>query len=146
MLRRVCAVLLSLLVAFGEASGDDSAALLQASQKEHRQLRRGAVRYFEVWNTHDVAGLRSLLAAEATLRDWDVEARGGDEVAAANAKIFAAVPSIRIEVLTIHLAAITRTAVCEILVRLTDENVLRVVDIISFDEQGKIVSVRAYKG
>eukprot|EP00320_Phaeocystis_rex_P022065 CAMPEP_0119072020 /NCGR_PEP_ID=MMETSP1178-20130426/56650_1 /TAXON_ID=33656 /ORGANISM="unid sp, Strain CCMP2000" /LENGTH=135 /DNA_ID=CAMNT_0007054001 /DNA_START=29 /DNA_END=436 /DNA_ORIENTATION=+ len=132
------AMLLSLLV----AQGDD----VQATN--HRQLRRNAMRYFEVWNSHDVAGLRSLLAAEATLRDWEVEKKGGDEVAAANAKIFAAAPGIKIEVLMVHVAVATRTAACEILVRLNNDkaDVLKVVDIIGFDEQGKIVSVRAYKG
>ena len=135
----------SVLVAFGEAFGEDSVA---AARSEHRQLRKNAMRYFEVWNNHDVPGLKSLLATEATLRDWDVEAKGDDAVAAANAKIFAAVPGIKIDVLTTHVAVLTRTAVCEILVKLNNEKgeVLKVVDIITFDEQGKIVSVRAYKG
>ena len=104
--------------------------------------------YFDTWNKHDLPGLRALLADDATLRDWDVEVAGRDAVVAANAKIFAAVPGIKIEVLTTHVAVNTTTVVCEILVRTNNEKgeVLKVVDVISFDEESKIVSVRAYKG
>lgn len=178
---RTVAALLSLLVASGEAFGEDNAADAVEARHASRAaksttratrclkagcLKKNANRYFDVWNSHDVSKLRGLLAAEATLRDWDVEVTGGDAVAAANAKIFAAVPGIKIEVLTTHVAVHTLTAVCEILVRLNNEkgeatkwwitkwwkgevahaHVLKVVDIITFDEEGKIVSVRAYKG
>ena len=160
---RAVAALLSLLVASGEAFGQDNAAdavearhasrAAKTKSKATRCLKAGclkknAIRYFDVWNSHDVSSLKNLLAAEATLRDWDVEVAGGDAVAAANAKIFTAEPGIKIEVLTTHMAVHTLTVVCEILVRLNNEKgeVLKVVDIISFDEEGKIVSVRAYKG
>ena len=28
-------------------------------------------KYFEVWNAHDVAGIKALHAAKSTLTDWD---------------------------------------------------------------------------
>jgi hypothetical protein len=109
--------------------------------------------YFEVWNAHDVAGLEGLLAVDATLRDWDISKSGGKEVAEANGGIFKAVPKIAIEVLQYHVSEATSTVSCEILVKLnnaTAENptgdVLKVVDIITYDAEGKIKSVRAYKG
>ena len=61
-------------------------------------------------------------------------------------------PGIKIEVLTIHVHAhvsgSTSSATCEILVKLNNEKaeVLKVVDIITFDQDGKITAVRAYKG
>ena len=162
-MRRAVAALLSLLVASGEAFGQDNAADAVEARHASRPaksksqtarclkagcLKKNAIRYFDVWNSHDVSRLKGLLAAEATLRDWDVEVAGGDAVAAANAKVFAAVPGVKIEVQTIHVSVHTLTAVCEILVRLNNEKgeVLKVVDVISFDEESKIVSVRAYKG
>ena len=47
--------------------------------------------------------------------------------------------------LTIHVSEKTATAVCEILVKLHNEaaEVLKVVDVISYDGEGKITSVRA---
>ena len=161
-MRRAVAALLSLLVASGEAFREENAADVEArhasrdaktkSQASHCVkagcLKKNALRYFETWNLHDVSRLKDLFAAEATLRDWDVEVAGRDAVVAANAKIFAAVPGIKIEVLTTHVAVNTTTVVCEILVRTNNEKgeVLKVVDVISFDEESKIVSVRAYKG
>ena len=161
-MRRALAALLSLLVASGEAFREENAAAVEArhasrdaktkSQASHCVkagcLKKNALRYFETWNLHDVGRLKDLFAAEATLRDWDVEVAGRDAVVAANAKIFAAVPGIKIEVLTTHVAVNTTTVVCEILVRTNNEKgeVRKVVDVISFDEESKIVSVRAYKG
>ena len=85
---------------------------------------------------------------QGSLRDWDIEVSGAAAVGAANGKIFAAVPTISIEVLAIHVCEPTRTAVCEILVHLGDaaKTALKVADVITFDAAKKIVSLRAYKG
>ena len=62
--------------------------------------------------------------------------------------IFAAVPGIKIEVLHVHVSVATSTAACEILVKLNNAKAeeLKVVDIITFDKEGLITAVRAYKG
>ena len=85
---------------------------------------------------------------QGSLRDWDIEVSGAAAVGAANGKIFAAVPTISIEVLAIHVCEPTRTAVCEILVHLNDaaKTSLKVADVITFDAALKIVALRAYKG
>ena len=59
-----------------------------------------------------------------------------------------ALPRITIEVLAVHAAAPTHTAICELLVRTHDEegSVLKVVDVIEFGRDGKIKALRAYKG
>ena len=61
---------------------------------------------------------------------------------------FAAVPNIKIEVLHVHVAAATRTATAEIIVHVNNEakETLKVADVITFAADGKIESVRAYKG
>ena len=133
-MRRALAALLSLLVASGEAFREENATVearhasrdaKTKSQASHCVkagcLKKNALRYFETWNLHDVSRLKDLFAAEATLRDWDVEVAGRDAVVAANAKIFAAVPGIKIEVLTTHVAVNTTTVVCEILVRTNEQ-------------------------
>lgn len=75
-----------------------------------------AQKYFAMWNAHDVPGLQALFAEGVTLRDWDIEKTGAAAVAEANGGIFAAVPKIAIEVLSIHVAPATSVAACEILV------------------------------
>eukprot|EP00747_Dinoflagellata_sp_TGD_P207575 gnl/TRDRNA2_/TRDRNA2_81133_c0_seq1.p2 gnl/TRDRNA2_/TRDRNA2_81133_c0~~gnl/TRDRNA2_/TRDRNA2_81133_c0_seq1.p2 ORF type:complete len:110 (+),score=35.66 gnl/TRDRNA2_/TRDRNA2_81133_c0_seq1:158-487(+) len=109
-------------------------------------MEAAVMKYFEVWNAHDAEGLKALFAPEVTLRDWDIEKSGADEVAAANGGIFKAVPKIAIEVLKVH--ASTSSCACEILVKLNNEanEVLKVVDIIELNSDNKITAVRAYKG
>ena len=119
-----------------------------APQRHAHYYERLARTYFEVWNSHDVNGLLALFAPDVTLRDWDVHKTGAAAVAKANGNIFAAVPNIHIDVESVHVSEHTRTAACEILVRLNNANgeVLKVVDVIAFDDAGKISAVRAYKG
>eukprot|EP00242_Pyramimonas_sp_CCMP2087_P006512 CAMPEP_0198209972 /NCGR_PEP_ID=MMETSP1445-20131203/18013_1 /TAXON_ID=36898 /ORGANISM="Pyramimonas sp., Strain CCMP2087" /LENGTH=114 /DNA_ID=CAMNT_0043883897 /DNA_START=219 /DNA_END=563 /DNA_ORIENTATION=- len=104
--------------------------------------------YFDVWNTHDGTAVGQLFAPEGTLRDWDVFVKGAEEVGLANANIFAAVPGIKITVEKLHPTEPTKTVACEILVHLNNDakEVLKVVDIIEFNSDGKITAIRAYKG
>ena len=69
---------------------------------------------------------------------------GAADVGAANGKIFAAVPAIKIEVLAVHVAGQVATA--EILVVVDATTTLKVADVITFDDALAIKSVRAYKG
>ena len=109
-------------------------------------MEAAARTYFEVWNTRSGEAVGALFAPEGTLRDWEVEAHGAAAVGAANAKIFAAVPGIRIEVLHVHVSEATRTATCEILVHV-NEAVLRVCDVIHFAPGSLLIAaLRAYKG
>lgn len=111
-------------------------------------MEAAARAYFQTWNTRSGAALVPLFAPDGMLRDWDVEVFGAEAVGEANAKIFAAVPQISIEVLHVHVSEATRTAVCEILVHLGDaaKTVLKVADVITFNAALQIVALRAYKG
>ena len=112
-------------------------------------LEATARAYFSARNSHDSAAVGALFAPQGTLRDWDIEVHGSAAVAAANAKIFTAVPKIHIEVLSIHACEASHSAACEILVNVHDEagTVLKVCDIISWTPDGsQILAVRAYKG
>ena len=106
--------------------------------------------YFTAWNTHSGAAIAAFFASGATLRDWEVEAHGADKIGEANAKIFAAVPAIKIEVLSVAVAEAARRATCEILVHINDEakTVLKVADVIDFEAAPSLLfsGLRAYKG
>ena len=112
------------------------------------EYERLARRYFVAWNAHDVPGLRALLADDVTLVDWDIEKTGGDEVAAATGHLFEAEPKISIDIQAIHVSDATKTAICEIMVRLHNakEKVQKVAKLLTFDGAGKIAHVHAYKG
>ena len=113
-----------------------------------RHYERLAHRYFQAWNAHDVSSLKGLFAESVTLRDWNGEHIGKVAVAAANAAIFSAEPKISIAVQQCHVAESTRTTTCEILVHLNNVKgtVLKVADVITYDDSDMIASVRAYQG
>ena len=104
--------------------------------------------YFTAWNTHSASAVAACFTSTGTLRDWDVAVAGAEAVGEANGKIFAAVPGIHIEVLSVHVSETTHTATAEILVHLNDDakTVLKVADVIQFDGAGKIEALRASKG
>ena len=87
---------MTLLLAVSALAGESLA------RKHHKHIAPNdfqalAFEYFRVWNTHDVSALESLLAEDATLRDWDIHKSGAGAIAAANGGIFAALPNIQSE-------------------------------------------------
>ena len=85
-----------------------------------------------------------MFAENVFLRDWEISAKGKSEVLAANQKIFDSVESICVSPIEMYEQGDTVVAELEILV---DGKIIElVVDIIEFNESGKITSIKAYKG
>jgi len=111
-------------------------------------LKKLANKYFEVWNSHDSINVGNLFCDDGILRDWNIKAEGKENVVNANQNIFNDVPNIKVEILKMHICENTNTVSNEILVHLNNENkdILKVVDIIEYDINGLIISLRAYQG
>ncbi len=109
------------------------------------RARETAERYFEAWNAHDTKQLAALFSASVNLTDWEISATGLSDVLAANQKIFDDVPNIRAEILRIVTEPDGSAAVAVIKVVLPD-NAIDVVDVLELDGQGKIQSIKAYRG
>mmetsp|Transcript_14781 Transcript_14781/g.20568 ORF Transcript_14781/g.20568 Transcript_14781/m.20568 type:complete len:132 (+) Transcript_14781:343-738(+) len=107
------------------------------------RARRLINAYFDAWNNHDVEGLRTLLAHDCSLADWETQVSGRDAVVEANRSIFEKMPEVKIKILATHLFKGEKSAACEILVQTGKEDV-NVVDIIIV-ESNKIKAIRAYK-
>ena len=110
-------------------------------------IGQAVLKYFEVWNAHDVEGIKALHAAESTLTDWDA-AHGptNEDVAKGIAGIWAAVPKIKIEVSEIFTCGSAPTCVANIKVVVDENTTLDVCDIFEFDAAlEKVVSLKAYK-
>lgn len=103
-----------------------------------------AHQYFRAFETKDAEALGAVLAAKVSLRDWDQNAQGHAAVLAANQAIFDAVGTIRVTLL--RLFADDQSLACELEIAIDDAPPLKVVDILEFDEEGKISAVRAFKG
>ena len=103
--------------------------------------------YFTAWNCRDIAALRTLFSTHVELHDWNLRVTGKEEVIKANADIFDAFPNVSIDVVATLACVSKRAVTCEIIVHLNDaaNGMLTAVDVLRFDEETEICSVRAYK-
>jgi hypothetical protein len=107
-------------------------------------LKQLAGQYFETFSRKDLDGLGVMFTGDVTLRDWEINATGIDDVLAANKKIFDSVEYIH--VLPLSLYQDGNTIAAELSIVVNGAVHLKVVDIITFNDTGKIVSIKAYKG
>ena len=111
-------------------------------------LKNLANKYFETWNSHDSKKIGDLFSENGILRDWEILAKGKKDIVDANQNIFNEVPNVKVEVLNMYISENTNTVSNEILVHINndDKEILKVVDIIEYNDYGLIKSLRAYKG
>lgn len=102
-------------------------------------------KYFNTFSNKDLLGLEELFSKDVRLRDWETEAVGLEEVLKANKTIFESVDSIKVDPLRIYNEKNIIIAELKIDVD-KGKDVLLVVDVIEYDNTGKICSIRAYKG
>ena len=88
----------------------------------------------------DRQSIENLHAASSTLEDWDgTHGPGARDVSQAIANIWAAAPDIRIELLQVFTST-TDTCVAHIRVIVNSNMTLDVVDVITYDDRGKVLS------
>ena len=107
-------------------------------------LKSICLEYFETFSRKDLDSLALMFTGDVVLRDWEISATGIDEVLAANKKIFNSVKYIH--VMPLHLYQDNNTVAAELSIVVSGAVHLSVVDIITFNDTGKIVSIKAYKG
>jgi steroid delta-isomerase len=102
-----------------------------------------ACNYFEAFSNKDLDKLAELYSDDVTLADWEpLFFDGKESVLDANKKLFDAVDSLSIIVKRIGTNNKNVFAEIDILI---NNMQLFVVDILEFDEDNKIKSIRAYK-
>ena len=104
-----------------------------------------AKQYFITFSNKDLSGLEEIFSKDIRLRDWDIKARGLEDVLKANKSIFENVEAIQINPLEIYNDGNAIVAELEIDINHGQESLL-VVDVIEFDNENKILEIRAYKG
>ena len=110
----------------------------------NRQAKEIAFSYFRSFSQKDIVALRDMFDDHVTLRDWDINAVGIDNVLQANSRIFQGVKTITATPLNILSEGNFISAELEITIN--DEEQLNVVDLIELNEDGKIISIKAFKG
>ena len=99
--------------------------------------------YFTFFSKKDISSLDKLLADNVKLIDWEISANGKKEVLDANKKIFSSFKSIYVELKEIFIKDMTAVCLLEILVNNKDK--IKVVDIIKFNNDNKIILISAFK-
>lgn len=100
--------------------------------------------YLRHYAARDLPPIAEMLAPRVHLRDWDISVHGRAEVLRETAANFARSRSIEIDVLTLHESADAVAGELRIVVDGTIE--LFVVDVLEFDDDGRITAIRAYEG
>jgi len=102
-----------------------------------------AKNYFAKWNAHDLVGLKELMHPSVVLWDWENKAQGLEQVIQLNADIFLSAPQINAEIINLFTK---RDAVgAELKVNVTNIESIDVFDILKFNQDGKIILIKAFK-
>ena len=99
--------------------------------------------YFEIFSNKDIKGLENLFSDNVILQDWEILAKGKKQVLDANKNIFDSVESISVTLNNLYLDKLV--AICLIEIIINNEETLKVIDIIKFNHENKIIKVSAYK-
>jgi len=107
----------------------------------HIDLFRAYLRHYA---DKDLDAISDMLAEEVHLRDWNISVFGKAEALRETAKNFADAESIEIHILALYENA---DAVAGELHIIVDEKIdLYVVDVVTFNPEGKVTAIRSYKG
>lgn len=100
--------------------------------------------FMKAYACKDILYFESKFADEIVLRDWNYQVTGKKSALEEYQKNFAEAENIEIQIKAIHLSE--NSAAAEINVVIDQVTQLSLVDVIKFNEVGKITSVVAFKG
>jgi hypothetical protein len=106
-------------------------------------LKDLAKKYFIAFSEKNIEKIAEMLSDEIVLRDWNVTKSGKNGVLNATQNIFDSVESIDVKPINIYCE--DNTIISELKIVVNDSITELVVDIITFDIDNKIASIRAYK-
>lgn len=108
------------------------------------KLRELASRYLTAYADKDLATISDVISGHVTLQDWNVSGQGSEFFLSETQKNFDNAEQIEIEVLQL---LTTDDSVAAVLAITVDGSIkLDVVDVMTFDSNGKMTALRAYKG
>ena len=102
-----------------------------------------ALSYFKTFSEKNIDGLREMFDDNVTLRDWDIDKKGIENVLNANLNIFQNVKTIK--AIPQNIISENNFVFAELKIVVNNDE-LNVVDLIEFNKKGKIISINAFKG
>ena len=107
-------------------------------------LKSICTEYFNAWSNKDLGKLAELFTNEIHTRDWTFAVDGKDESLAANKNIFDSVATCRVEPIALYQDGLT--VACHINVYINELEPFEVIDLITFNDQGEITKLLAFRG
>ena len=107
-------------------------------------LKKKSIEYFECFSKKDIYNLRNFFSDEIYLRDWQSEIQGIDKVIELNQKTFQLFNSIEVKPLNIY--EDNNHVIAELEILFNKKEKIFVLDILKFNSQNKIISIKAFKG
>ena len=101
-------------------------------------------KFILAYEQKDITTISEMFSPNVVLRDWNSEVVGFEAAVTEFTNNFQAVNSLRIKIQDLMVAEFSAAAQLEILINGVEA--LRVVDILTFDDNQKIQSIVAYKG
>ena len=109
-----------------------------------KNIKDSAQSYFKIFSEKNINGLREMFDDNVTLRDWEIDKQGIENVLKANLNIFQNVKTIK--VIPQNIVSENNFVFAELKIIVNGDEELKVVDIIEFNKKGKIISIKAFKG
>ena len=109
-----------------------------------KNIKDSAQSYFKIFSEKNINGLREMFDDNVTLRDWDIDKQGIENVLKANLNIFQNVKTIK--AIPQNIVSENNFVFAELKIIVNGDEELNVVDIIEFNRKGKIISIKAFKG
>lgn len=100
--------------------------------------------YFTLFNQKKIDKLGELFSDDIILKDWNIYSEGKTEVLNSISEIYKNVENIEVISLGNYYEE-NLTVCCEISIKINKTDMINVVDIITFDNYGKIKKINAYK-
>ena len=100
--------------------------------------------YLKAYEEKDLATVSAMFAEDIHLRDWKISVHGKDIAVSETKKNFESAQTIEIDILKKYAS---NDAVCgELRIVVDQTEVLYVIDVVTFNDDGLIESIRAYIG
>ena len=109
-----------------------------------KNIKDTALSYFKTFSEKNINGLREMFDDNVTLRDWEIDKQGIENVLKANLNIFQNVKTIK--AIPQNIVSENNFVFAELKIIVNGDEELKVVDIIEFNKKGKIISIKAFKG
>jgi hypothetical protein len=103
-----------------------------------------AEKYFSYFRNKEIQLLKKLFSKNINLRDWEINISGLDNVIEQNIKIFESLDKFELQIIKLYQSE--NVIFGEINIILKNNEIIKVLDKIVFDEECKIKEIIAFKG